>query len=265
VISSLEEAKDIIGKHIHDEAIVSELDHCFDRIQRDYDEVTNKLIRSAGAGLNLITVIHQMEKILKNVIAAIEENVPIKKIRSQIDELARLVEGYNILVKNSDKKMHNIKGLVELALINFEFRFRIHNIELNSAFRQRMEHLDCMCTESHVVNAIMNLLDNSIWWIEFSKKKEKSIYIDISSEYKNHVTIIIADTGTGFTVPTDILGEAFVTGKPEGAGMGIGLYLTTLIMESLGGKIMYPEFGDFSVPEKYKNGAIIALAFKEGK
>jgi signal transduction histidine kinase len=128
-----------------------------------------------------------------------------------------------------------------------------------------MYHLDAVCTESHVVNAVMNLVDNSIWWIDFTKSNEKSVYIDISPEYKGYTTIIVADTGPGFTVATELLGEPFVTAKPDGEGMGIGLHLTKLIMESLGGKILYPDYGDFYVPEKYKNGAIVALAFKEKK
>ncbi|MDR1148133.1 MAG: ATP-binding protein [Spirochaetaceae bacterium] len=263
VVTSLDEAKRLIDENIPDKKIVKEIDRCLDRIQVDYDRITNSLIKSAGAGLNLIGVVHQMQKIIKNIISGIENNVSIQEIRSQIDDLARLVEGYSILIKNSEKKVRNIKGIIEKALFNLEFRIKVHNIELNSAFRNRLDHIDCICTESHVVSAIMNLVDNSIWWIDFSKKKEKSIYIDISSELKGYTTIIVADTGTGFTIPVNLLGKPFVTDKPDGAGMGIGLNLTTLIMESLGGKILYPDYDDFFVPQKYKDGAIVALAFKE--
>jgi signal transduction histidine kinase len=263
VVTSLTEAKSLIDANISDKKVVKEIDRCLDRIQGDYDRITNSLIKSAGAGLNLIVVIHQMEKIIKNIIYGIENNVSLQEIRSQIDDLARLVEGYSILIKNSEKKVQNIKGIIEKALFNLEFRIKVHNIELVPAFRDKFDHLECICTESHVVSAIMNLVDNSIWWINFSKKKEKSIYIDISSELKGYTTIIVADTGTGFTIPVNLLGEPFVTAKPDGAGMGIGLNLTTLIMESLGGKILYPDYGEFFVPPKYNDGAIVALAFKE--
>ncbi|GHV92414.1 hypothetical protein AGMMS50268_29170 [Spirochaetia bacterium] len=265
VISSLEEAKIIIKNNISNEKAVEEINRCLDRIQNDYDKITGDLMISAGAGLNLIVVIHQIEKIVKNITAGLKKNMPIKQIAQLVDDLSKLVEGYSILVKKRDIKVQNIKGIIEKALFNLEFRFTMHNINLEPAFRDRFEHLDCICSEAHVISAIMNLVDNSIWWMNYAKKTKRSIYIDISSEYKGYSTIIVADTGPGITIDRELLGQPFITAKPEGEGMGIGLHLTTLIMKTLEGKILYPEFEDFSLPKKYKDGAIIALAFKEKK
>lgn len=47
--------------------------------------------------------------------------------------------------------------------------------------------------------------------------------------------------------------------------MGIGLHLTKEIMNSLNGKLLFPEPDDFDIPEEFKNGAIVALAFKKEK
>jgi signal transduction histidine kinase len=265
VVSSLAEAKLMIAEHIKDVNTVNEINHCLDRIQNDYDRITNNLITSAGAGLNLIVVIHQMQKILKNIRIGLEKNISIDKIKEYVNNLSNLVEGYSILVKKSTIKTRNLKKIIETALFNVEFRLEAHNISLDAAFRNRYDHLNGLCTESHVMNALMNLIDNSIWWIDFSGKNQKSIFIDISSELKEYTTIVVADTGTGFTIPIELRGEPFVTYKPDGIGMGIGLHLTTLLMESLGGKIIYPDFGDFFIPEIYKQGAIVALAFKEGE
>jgi signal transduction histidine kinase len=265
VISSLEEAKIIINKNISNKQAVQEINRCLDRIQVNYDRLTGNLMRSAGAGLNLVVVIHQMQKIIKNISAGIKKKISTEKIAEMIDELANLVEGYSILVRKSDIRIRNIKGILEKALFNLEFRFNYHKIKLEPVFRDRSDHLDGICSEAHVVNAIMNLVDNSIWWMNYAQKNEKSVFIDISPEYKGYSTIIVADTGPGITIDRALLGQPFITAKPEGEGMGIGLHLTTLIMESLGGKILYPDFEDFSIPDKYKNGAIIALAFREKK
>lgn len=263
VISSLEEAKKIINKNISNKETVREINRCLDRIQVNYDEITDNLMKSAGAGLNLVVVVHQMQKIIKNISAGIKKRMPIEQISEMVDELATLVEGYSILVKKSDIKPRSLKEILEKTLFNLEFRFNYHKINLEPAFRDRIDHLDGICSESHVVNAVMNLVDNSIWWMNYAKMAEKSIFIDISSEYRGYSTILVADTGPGITIDHELLGKPFVTAKPEGEGMGIGLHLTTLIVESLGGKILYPDFEDFSIPEKYKTGAIIALAFKK--
>ena len=60
-------------------------------------------------------------------------------------------------------------------------------------------------------------------------------------------------------------GEAYITTKPDGAGMGIGLHLTNEIMNSLHGKLLFPEPDDFDIPNEFKKGAIVGLAFKKEK
>jgi signal transduction histidine kinase len=220
---------------------------------------------SAGAGLNLVVVIHQMQKILKNILASINQNVPVKSISKMVKDLANLVEGYSFLIKKSDIRVRNIKNIIEKTIFNLEFRMKIHNIELEPLFRSQYDVFEGLCSESYVINSIMNLVDNSIWWMESLQTKKKYIYIGFSSELKGYSTIVVADTGPGITLDRNLLGKPFMTTKPDGEGMGIGLHITTLSMDAMKGKILYPDFGDFSLPERYKKGAIVALAFKKKK
>jgi anti-sigma regulatory factor (Ser/Thr protein kinase) len=263
VIDSINDAKTIIKTKISDKKVADEIFNCLDRIQDDYEEMTNNLMISAGAGLNLVVVIHQMQKILKNITASIKNGESIKNISKMVNDLANLVEGYSFLIKKSDIKMRNLKEIVEKAMFNLEFRIRLHNIELDPTFRSQSNIFIGLCSESYVINSIMNLVDNSIWWMESLQSKKKSIYIGFSSEYKGYSTIVVADTGPGISLDRELLGKPFMTTKPDGEGMGIGLHLTTLFMDAMKGKILYPDFGDFSLPEKYKNGAIVALVFKK--
>ena len=262
VISSIDDAKAIIRMNISDKKVADEITNCLDRIQDDYEEITNNLMISAGAGLNLIIVIHQMQKILKNITASIDSNVPAKNIGKIVKDLANLVEGYSFLIKKSEIKMRNLDNIIEKALFNLEFRIKVHNIELEPSFRNQSDKFEGLCSETYLINSIMNLVDNSIWWMESMRIKRKSIYIGFSSEYKGFSTIIVADTGPGISIDRELLGKPFMTTKPDGEGMGIGLHITTLFMDAMKGKVLYPDFGDFLLPEKYKNGAIVALAFK---
>jgi len=45
--------------------------------------------------------------------------------------------------------------------------------------------------------------------------------------------------------------------------MGLGLHITKEIMEAHGDELMFPEWNDFSISEEFKNGAIVALAFRK--
>ena len=44
----------------------------------------------------------------------------------------------------------------------------------------------------------------------------------------------------------------------------VGLNIVNEIMISQGGTLVFPDYGDIELPEKYRNGAVVALVFKEG-
>jgi nitrogen fixation/metabolism regulation signal transduction histidine kinase len=262
VITTIAELKNVVEQSVKDQSIVNEINRYLDRIEDEYDKITNSLIKSAGAGLNLTIVIHQIEKIIKDIKAMLQKKVSFEILEERVKTLSKLVEGYSILVKNSEKKVRNLKGIVEQCVFNIEFRLEAHKIQLDPAFRERMSNLDALCSEDHVLNALMNLFDNSIWWLGYSKTRKPKIYLDISDALPGYVSIIIADNGPGFSKSTEEIIKPFVSDKP--GGMGIGLHLTNQIMESLGGKMVFPELDIFEIPAAYEDGAIIALAFKKG-
>lgn len=57
----------------------------------------------------------------------------------------------------------------------------------------------------------------------------------------------------------------FISAKPAGIGMGIGLHLTNEIMEALKGRLIFPEPDDYVIPEEFKKGAIVVLSFRRTK
>lgn len=261
VITSIGELKELIVQKVTDGSARDEIYRYLDRIENDYNRIRDTFIRSAGAGLNLIIVIHQMEKILKEITEMLRSKAPAEIFEARVQTLAALVEGYSILVKHSEKRERNLKGIIEQCVANVEFRLKAHKIELVPVFRSRTENLDAVCSVDHVLNALMNLFDNSIWWLGYAKTKSPKIFVDISGEHPGYVSIVVADNGPGFTRPTEEIVEPFVSDKP--GGMGIGLHLTHQIMEALGGELLFPDLGLFGIPAEYERGAKIALAFKK--
>ena len=259
VVSSVAELRDTIEKAVKDPKAKDKIYHYLTRIEDEYATISESLIRSAGAGLNLIMVIHQMDKILKNVQAIIKQKGSNREVENQVHDLAALVEGYSILVKNSEKKERNLKGIVEKSIFNIDFRLQSHNVSLEAAYKDRKKNTDAICAENHVMNALLNIFDNSIWWLNYARRQFPSIFLDISDAFPGHISIVIADNGPGFTKATSEIIKPFVSDKPE--GMGIGLHLTDEIMKSLKGQLMFPGLEIFDIPDKYSRGAIVALAF----
>ncbi len=260
--SSISELRADIEIHVKDKSIRRKMQHCIDRIESNYQEFANSLLKSAGAGLNLTMVIHQMEKVIKNIQSALRHTQNNNEIiEKQVESLARLVEGYSILVRNSERKQRNLKTIIDQSIFNVEFRFSAHGIEIEKAYENKRD-LTAICTEGHTINALLNLFDNSIWWLSYSQTKHPKIYVDVKEIplYPNSVTILVADNGPGFLhEPYEDLVKPFISFKPN--GMGIGLHLTDEIMKALGGHLEFPNPEDIDVPKQYINGAIIALVF----
>ena len=262
---SIQELKNEVESMVADPEAKHRLLSCVSRVQSEYDRFSDILIRSAGAGLNLTMVIHQMEKIVKNLSAQLKSgpvlSTAIPSIEKQVGDLARLIEGYSILVRNAKRKKQDLVPLIDQSLFNVEFRLVAHGIEVVPAFRNRGP-IPAVCTINHVISMLLNLFDNSIWWLGYAKISHPKIYIS-ACEHESHpdsVLLVFADNGPGFShQPPEDLVEPFVSFKP--GGMGIGLHLTDQIMKALGGRLLFPDPDMFDMPEPFKAGAIVALAF----
>ena len=148
---------------------------------------------------------------------------------------------------------------MQQAVFNVDYRLSAHKIKLiNDCTKENDFHVKC--SRRLILGAIMNILDNSIWWLEVKKPEKKMIYITTTKELKEGPAIIIGDNGPGFMDELEFLTQAFFTRKPD--GMGLGLHITSEIMKVHNGWLKIPERGDVKLPKEI-DGAVIALVFKE--
>lgn len=260
IIDNLSELQDKISKSKIDEKLKEEFYVYIRRIEEDYQYINEVYLKSASAGLNLSIVIHEIEKIIQELNKVVEKEKAAYRIVKLAKRLADLVEGYSRIIKDNNESIINISQIIKQALFNIEFRLEAHKLEIVDGYSMIGEKTNIKCSSNLVISTIVNIIDNSIWWLNYAERKIKKLYIGVSDELPGYKTIIIADNGPGFTLPTDVIIKPFVTRKPS--GMGIGLYLANEIMEAHKGKLLFPDKYDFSIPKEFKDGAIVALAFK---
>jgi len=112
----------------------------------------------------------------------------------------------------------------------------------------------------------MNIIDNSIWWLDYAKKdqnEEKKLFINIVDKPEGYLSIVIADNGHGFTLTFEDTIKPFVSTKPE--GVGLGLHIVDEIIKAHDGIFLFPddmEIKDYNIPEEYKVGAKLVLSLK---
>lgn len=262
VVSNINELKELIQEKVKEEKTKIELFNYIERIENEYKQANEILLRSAGAGLSLSVVIHEVDKIIAELKNAVQrEDVPAR-IVYLVKHLSQLVDGYEVIIRNSKAKVEYLIAAIDQAIFNVEFRLEDHGVQIIKEYLNK-NNTPVKYVKPQVIATIVNLLDNSIYWLDRYKIENKKIIITISEEIPDFVCIVIADNGLGFALPTESIINPFVSAKKD--GIGLGLHIANEIMKVHNGELIFPGWGDFKLPNEFKKGAIVALAFrKEG-
>lgn len=266
VLSDLDEVVKIVEAKVDHPETRDELLKYLSRVSDQYIEVKEILIKSANAGLNLVVVIHELEKIISELIGFVERK-NFQKAFELSEMLEKIIRGYSIMIKKSEIKKYPLADLVKIAIENYEFRFLDHNIDIISNFTKN--NLTAYLSESESVSVLTNLLDNSIYWLSYSRKKNRKISIQISDQIAGFNSLIISDNGPGFNIPVDVAIEPFITGKPHNIGSGIGLHIANEMMKAMKGKLLFFDAKEIRLPsivsKERITKSIIVLAFPKTK
>ena len=241
-------------------SLLSEFAPQLDAVQRDYVEMRDQLLTAAGAGLSLSVVVHEVDKAIADLNRALERDVSIDRLRQLSIHLAELVDGLTYLVRRSGARAESAAAMVRNALFNVEYRLAHHKIQVTNRFSKESD-FKVRCVRRLVIASLMNIIDNSIWWLDVKSPTTKRIWIGPSRELGGP-TIIIADNGPGFMDPPEVLTQPFMSRRTE--GMGLGLHLASEVMQAQGGQLVFPQAGDIDLPKSF-SGAVVALRFKESQ
>jgi len=197
--------------------------------------------------------------------------------KTNIDELKDLtiklkhtVESITSLFINSKLALMPAKNVIDKSMKFFKYRVKTHEIEIIKKYQDKDFEIEC--SDNFIINALMNLVDNSIYWFKYHKKrlleehKPRKILIDVI-DFEDKVGIVVADSGFGFSIPAETAILPFKTTKIAGDGMGLGLYFVNEIMKMHNGnlKITTNDFEREKLGiDKEFNGAIVILEFYKG-
>lgn len=272
VMSLLGEAQHYVDEKVLDSEVKTEIKKYLVKIERDYKLVTENLLKAAGAGLNMSVVIHEIEKIIYEVDRVLKAEKASDRALRLVRHLSTLIDGYADLIRRSEQTNESVVSVINQAIFNTEYRILTHEIKLIKKYidNPNNKSIRCKFARNLLIGSIMNLIDNSIYWLDqkaFKKRENKEcflkkIYIDIIED-DVFVHIIVADNGTGILLPTDEITEPFITGKKNGAGMGLGLHIASEVLNAQGGKISFPDIGEYDIPEEFEQGARVVLSLKK--
>jgi signal transduction histidine kinase len=266
--STLSEAKRYVEEKVKETPIRQQIIKYFNKIESDFNILSETLLKAAGAGLSMSVIVHEVEKIIYEVEKVLKAEQASDRVLTLVEHLSSLIDGYADIIRKSNQSTVRISTIIEQALFNTEFRLDSHKIQVIKAYKEYKGTQSVKIAKNLLIGSLMNLIDNSIYWLdqkainekERNESYQKRIYFDLVEEEK-FINLIIADNGTGFLIPTDDITEPFVTAKP--GGMGLGLHIASEIMEAQKGRLYFPETSDFELPNEFFNGASVVFAFKK--
>jgi signal transduction histidine kinase len=171
-------------------------------------------------------------------------------VETQMKDVQLLFPSTKLKTKNI-----NLKGIVDKVLRLYERSFADNQIEFESRSTERP--LVVCTTDAVLLQVLINLFDNALYWLKTVEYKRK-IIISLDG---NEQRLIFSDNGPGIKIGDEgYIFEAFYSGKGE-EGRGLGLYIAKQLLDRYDYTINLAEFSK----DKLLQGANFVIEFvKEG-
>jgi hypothetical protein len=231
-------------------------------LQKDFEEKKDTLLIPAGVGMTASVALHEIEKLVPRIKEVVNA-VPFLPAlgNEKVNELDDYVQGILSVLRKGGNKPIKIQESIEKSISNYSYKLKTRKIEAITDFDNNVDIIKC--DKRYFITMIMNIIDNSIYWLDTIYKQDKGIYFKTYLE-NDFPVITIVDNGPGFKDGITDLVRPFFSRKDD--GIGIGLYLIDTIMMKYGKFeiLENSELEDIEIPTKYR-GAAIKLTFNKNQ
>ncbi|MCT7642620.1 sensor histidine kinase [Aliarcobacter butzleri] len=265
-LAVIQKTKEQIVQYIKEEEHQIKVLHSIEKIENNYNSLKDIVLKSSGTGLAYSLVMHEIEKMVDNLKNTISLKKEYESISETVLHLSKSIESISSLLNNDKIDSISLTKIAIKAIVFFRRRLKKHKIDLIINFDDKKD-IFTKCLNNLTVNAIMNLIDNSAYWLKYNYDllENRKILIDIIEKEKS-IELIVSDTGLGFSISEDTAVLPFKTTKQEGYGKGLGLYFVQSIMEQNGGQFKIITNADYKtnnlkLPKEFIKGATVALEF----
>ncbi|WP_222166438.1 ATP-binding protein [Edaphocola aurantiacus] len=256
-----------LEEKIKDKNLEKELKPLLTRVDKDYTEMRDIMVNSGMTGLNLGIAFHEVDREIRFINADLNaDHIDINGVKDKVRNLIQILESLSPILRQNKPALSSAKKILEIAKRRNENRFAYHKIIFSCpVLTGENEDFNVKVPTNLLISAVSNLIDNAIYWARSKRDQQRNdksykpaIYIGTDLYTFEGPAIIVCDNGPGFSVEPEYLTQPFKT-KKEG-GMGLGLYFADLVMNMIGGKLIFPDASDLEIPAAY-NGACIVLVF----
>ena len=203
--------------------------------------VQDKLTEQAGFGLAAAVSIHELNKIATNFYMGISELIDsganiqefqLEDLRSTSESLRSELKRLGPLrtIRNERPREFKLSQAINYAVETFKSKRLKNNIDLDVAMDK---DITVYARYSTLCQILVNLFDNSVYWLSFVPEDKRKIYIKVFSDQR---IVIFGDSGKGIDAAIrPYLFEAGYSMKIPPSGLG--LYICKSYMYAMKGSI----------------------------
>jgi signal transduction histidine kinase len=237
------------------------------RYREMLESLVDPLIVAAGLGISYTIPVHEITRNVKDLrssLRTVRESAEPREVFEKLDQALTILEQIDEMVRGAGRiirrgRPENVRlfSAVKDAVDIMRLRLGKEGIAIKT---REIEPLQVRGRRNLIVTAILNLIDNSAYWLLLNEK-DKQVVITVDRSPAGEPRIVVADNGPGIQDDPALLVKPFFTRKPDGSGLG--LYIVDRIMQAHDGGVFFlsDETGDDSLLD----GANVALVFPPEK
>lgn len=236
--------------------LISQLEKEYLTEHKYLDARANRTEALAAVGLSVETASHDMmllmNKGLDQLQTLVSDSIYGSIETSKLSDELQKIFGVFSFVKSQMKDMQllftsskqrrrqlRINDYVDKVLAIYKRTLRENSISYK--VNKIGSPLVAKCTDADILQVLINLLDNSVYWLVADKLLDRQIEITLDG---NRCAMIFSDNGPGIkNEDIPYIFEAFYSGKGED-GRGLGLYISRKLLERNGYSIEVSDLKD---------------------
>ena len=260
--------KESIGENTKAILVYNDLYKSYQIEKKFYQNRLDNTEDLAAVGLSVETASHDMSMMLTKGVDA-------------IDNLIKDIDGGVLTDEQVEHELHSIRGIfsfvkdqmrdIQLMFKSSKQRRRpirfedllgkVEKIYKRTLNREHIEYsviktgspIVAKCTDAVILQLLINLFDNAVYWLGTPDIVEKKITITLDGEKQQ---VVFSDNGPGIRDDDKpFIFEAFYSGKED--GRGLGLYIARQLLQRMGYSISLAEIPS----ERILSGANFVINF----
>ena len=210
-----------------------------------YNNRINVTEELAAVGLSVETASHDLMMMLSQGINQLTdlsdavkgrqlEKAEISKELTIIKDVFIFVQdemrNIQLLFKSSKQRKRTIRVAPLLDKVVHIYKNTLKRANIDLKIEKTGSPLVVICTDAVILQLLINLFDNAVYWLSSVNRIDKQICIMLDGDKKE---LVFADNGPGVTEDDrPYIFEAFYSGKDE--GRGLGLYIARQLLDRMG-------------------------------